>query len=173
MMRGVLVLLLLSAALCAPASAIPGQTAAQLAAWGKLNPALRGFRATIDDETGGTNYMATIRVDGLHAEFSAEPQSGRVHMEYISFQDVSDAWFVEQHMTVAIDAIRKIYGDAYAADFKGAKRIPHVGRVAAWQGKKLGYATFGTALFVVDSPEFASLVESMHVCDAIDCGDAD
>jgi hypothetical protein len=164
---------LLIAALTAPAFAIPGQTTAQLAAWGKGNAALRGFKPTIDDSTGGTNYMAIVNVDGLRAEFNAEPQRGRVHMEYISFQNVSDAWFLEQHMAVAIDAIRKIYGDDYAADFKSAQRVPHAGRVAAWQGKKLGYATFGTALFIADPPEFANVLENMHVCDAIACGDVD
>jgi hypothetical protein len=165
--------LIFSVALCAPALAIPGQTAGQLAAWGKGNAALRQFRATIDDETGGTNYMATVVVDGYRGEYDAEPQRGRVHMEYISFQDVSDAWYLQLHMTVVIDTIRKIYGDAYAADFKNAKRIPHYGRVAAWQGKRLGYATFGTALFIVDAPEFANVLESMHVCDALECSDDD
>jgi hypothetical protein len=164
---------LLSEVLCAPAWAIPGQTTAQFSAWGKANPALRGFKGTIDDETGGTNFVATIVVDGLHAEYNAEPQRGRVHMEYVSFQDVSDAWFVELHMNVAADTIRKIYGDDYAADFKNAQRIPHAGRVAAWRGKKLGYATFGDALFIVDTPEFANVIESMHLCDALDCSDSD
>lgn len=117
--------------------------------------------------------MATIVVDGLHGEYNAEPQRGRVHMEYISFQDISDAWFVELHMSVAVDTIRKIYGDDYAADFKNAKRIPHAGRVAAWRGKKLGYATFGGALFIVDAPEFANVIENMHLCDALDCSDTD
>lgn len=165
--------LIFSAVLCAPAWAIPGQTAAQLTAWGKANAALQQFHASSDDETGGTNYMATVVVDGYRAEYNAEPQGGRVHMEYIAFQNVSDAWFVELHMTVAIDAVRKIYGDAYATDLKNAKRIPHDGRVAAWQGKRLGYATFGAALFVVDAPEFANVLESMHVCDALDCSDDD
>lgn len=127
----------------------------------------------MDQETAGTNYMATVSVDGLRAEFNAEPQRGRIHMEYIAFQDVSDAWFLELHLPVAIDAIRKIYGDDYVADFKRAQRIPHEGRVAAWRGKKLGYATFGAALFIADIPEFANVIESMHVCDAIDCSDND
>ena len=172
-MRGVLVFLLLSAVLCARASAIPGQTAAQFSAWGKANSALQGFHPEIDDETGGTNYTATVVVDGIRGEYNAQAQRGRVHMEYIAFQDVSNSWYLEQHMTVAVDTIRKIYGDAYAADFKNAKQIPHAGRVAAWEGKKLGYATFGTALFIVDTPGFANVIESMHVCDAIDCADTD
>jgi hypothetical protein len=127
----------------------------------------------MDQETAGAFYMATVSIDGLRAEFNAEPQRGRVHMEYIAFQNVSDAWFLEQHLPVALDAIRAIYGAEYAADFKHAQRVPHEGRVAAWQGKKLGYATFGTTLFIVDASEFANVIESMHVCDAIDCSDND
>ncbi len=172
-MRGVLVFLLLSVTLAAPAWAIPGQTAGQLSVWGKANTALHGFRATIDDETGGTNYMATVVVDGYHAEYNAEPQRGRVHLEYISFQDVPDAWNLQQHIPFVTDAIRKVYGDAYAADFKSAQRVPYSGRVAAWRGKKLAYATFGAALFIMDTPEFANVLENMHVCDAIACGDTD
>ena len=165
--------LVLIGALCTPVLALPGQTTAQFAAWGKANAALRGFHASIDDETGGTNYMATVVEQGYHGEYNAEPQRGRVHMEYISFQDMPDAWHLEFHLPFVIATIRDVYGEAIAADFTRARRIPHVGRVAAWQGKKLAYATFGTALFIVDTPEFANLVENMHVCDAIVCDDDD
>lgn len=165
--------LLFAATLCAPAWAIPGQTTAQLAAWGKANVALHGFKPTIDQETGGTNFMASIIVDGYRGEYSAEPENDRVHMEYISFQNFPDARNLAQHLPLVIHAIGAIYGQAYVDDFRSAARMPHNGRVTLWQGKKLGYATFGPALFFYQSKDVPAIAKNMRACDALDCSDND
>jgi hypothetical protein len=83
-----------------------------------------------------------------------------VRIEYVSFEDTPDAWHFEQHLAFVREVIRRVYGSAIASDFAHAKRVPLRGRVAAWQGKKLAYATFGAAIFVINTPDFAGVLHN-------------
>jgi len=153
------------------ALAIPGQTPAQLLAWGKSNAALPGFKPTMDENTGGTVYMARLKIDGLDADFSSEPTNGVARQEYISFQGVGDPWNLSKHMSIARDAIRTVYGADYLADFTSAKVVPLHGRVVAWQGKRLAYSIFGGAIFMIRNADFPAVLKNIHTCDGIDCED--
>lgn len=165
--------LLLVVALNAPALAIPGQSTAQLAAWGKSNPTLRGFKPTIDDYTGGTTYIASLTIDGHNSQFNSQTKGGRARAESIELLDVPDTWDLAKHLTLVNDAIRTIYGPQYVEDFKNAVRLPHKGRVTAWQGKRLAYATFGQAIFVYRAIDVPFIAKNMQQCDALDCSEGD
>ena len=157
----------------APAWAIPGQTSTQVAAWGKANPALRHFTATIDDSTGGTTYIASATIDGHDSTFNSKTKRGVTRYEFLEFNNIPDAWNLLQHLPLVVDTIHTLYGAKYVNDFKGATRVPHSGRVALWQGKKLAYATFGTAVFFFRNNDVPGIVKNMRACDALDCSDGD
>jgi hypothetical protein len=160
--------------LCALLLAMPGQTPTQLMTWGVHNPGLVGFKATLTDlDGGGTDYIARLNVDGYHGQFHARPKRGIVRIEYVSFEDTPDAWHFEQHLAFVRAVIARVYGRAIASDFGHAVRVPLRGRVAAWQGKKLAYATFGAAIFVINTPDFAGVLHNVHQCDALDCSEGD
>jgi hypothetical protein len=165
--------LLLAAVSSAPARAIPGQTTAQVAAWGKGNAALHSFAATVDDSTGGTTYIAQTAIDGHNGSFNSKTKRGVARYEFLELNDIPDAWNLAQHLRLVVDAIRTIYGATYVADFKGATHVPHSGRVTLWQGKKLAYATFGTAVFFFQNKDVPGIVKNMHACDALDCSEGD
>ena len=155
----------------AVANATPGQTPAQLTAWGKANPALPGFIATNDDNTGGTDYTARTKIGRYTIEFHSEPQGGIVHREYVSYVDMSDAWNASDHLDVVRDTLRTIYGSPYALDFDAASRVYHSGRLTIWRGKRLAYATFAGALFVERLADLPALLKNAKTCGAIDCED--
>ncbi len=146
---------------------------AQDAVWGKANPALHGWTATIDDSTGGTTYIARITVDGRSSTFNSKTKRGVTRYEFLELNDVPDTWNLVQHLPLVVDAIHAIYGEAYVADFKSATRVPHSGRVTLWQGKKLAYATFGQAVFFFQNKDLPGILKNMRACDALDCSDGD
>jgi len=153
------------------AFAIPGQSVAQLAAWGKSNAALHGFKPSMDQNTGGTVYMATVTIDGLGSDFSSEPVSGVVPQEYVAFRDVNESWQLAKHPGLILDTVRVVYGAAYANDFQHATRVPLHGRTVAWRGAKLSYAVLGAAFFTIDNAEFPAVLKNIHACDALACED--
>src|SRR5215469_5002732 len=105
----------------APARAIPGQTNADVMAWGKANAAFTGF--DLKTSLGGTKaYRADVVVDTHKAEFSAHSDSsGTIGVEYVTFTDEADTWIVAGHKPLMVATIRAIYGDAYASDLASAK----------------------------------------------------
>jgi hypothetical protein len=166
-------LLVLFAALSAPALAIPGQTMAQDAAWGKANPALHNWIATVDDSTGGTTYIAQMKIDGQDSTFTSKTKRNVARYEFVDFNSVPDTWNMGQHLPLVVEAIRTIYGPEYVADFKSATRVPHSGRVTLWQGTKLAYATFAQAVFFFANKDVPGILKNMRACDALDCSDGD
>ena len=153
------------------AFAIPGQTEKQLAAWGKSNGALVGFKGSMDQNTGGTVYMADFKIDGLKAEFSSEPLSGVVPHEFINFDNMPDKWDAGKHLNIVRDTITLVYGAAYAADFANATKVNLHGQTLAWHGKKASYATYGVAIFVISSAAWPEALKNIHTCDGIVCED--
>jgi hypothetical protein len=166
-----LALLAVIAATTSSARAIPGQTEKQLAAWGKSNVALPGFKRTNDDNTGGNDYMADLNVDGIVMTFSSEPESGVVRKEYLSLHDVPDTYALAKHPQFIRDMLRVVYGVQYEKDFATSNMVPLHGRVVVWQGKRLAYAVFGDALFMINNADFPAVLKNIHSCDAIDCTD--
>lgn len=169
-MKAVAIGLVLLVLFAAPALAVPTQSEARLAVWGKANHALRGFHASVDDATGATDFIATVTVDGASGEFHAEPVRGRVHREYVDF-NVSDTWAMFDHLNVMRDALRTIYGAAIADDFERAQRNRPRNAVILWKGKRFGYAAFGSAFFVFQLTDLPAITQHVLYCDAIDCSD--
>ncbi len=125
----------------------------------------------MDQETGGTVYMATVTVDGMRADFSSEPTTGIARKEYVAFRGVDDAWQLAKHPALMLDTVRVVYGESYANDFRNATLVPLHGRVIAWRGVKLSYAAAGAALFTMTNAEFKTVLQHIRQCDAIDCED--
>jgi len=122
----------------------------------------------MDEETGGTNYVATVTIDGQDGDFNAEPEGGIVHREYVAFHNVDT---LNAHAALIRDTLARIYGESVAADFMNASRLPHKGRAVAWQGKKLAYVAFGSALFVERLADLPDVIHNLRACDALDCSD--
>lgn len=170
-MRRLAALAALIAALAAPASAMPGQTATQLMAWGKNNRALHGFVKSIDDETGGYRYWATVTVGGTALRFESEPEAGVAQMEMINLTDVAQTYDLRQHPSLIGDMLATIYGKRVRDDFRAARIAMQTDRVRAWRGSAFGYAVMGDALFVMTQSRLTRVLSEMKKCDAIECED--
>ena len=147
--------MLLAALSYAPALAIPGQTDAQLLAWGKGNSVLTDFQRVHSNDTGGPGYeyMATLKVDGHDIEFHAEPRDGAILLEAFMFLDLAPSPPPMQSVDVLRDVIASAYGAQHASDFTSARRLANTGNAGLWRGKLLGYASIGDA-FLVFTPRY-------------------
>lgn len=162
-----LLALALTLATTGNALALPGQSEKQLAAWGKSNSALAGFKKTFDQNTAGNNYQATLNVDGHAASFSAEPVAGVVPHEYVAFEGLPDTWQASAHLSLVRDALTLVYGKAVADDFQTAGRVK--ASIPIWKGKRYAYATADAAIVLMRLSDLKQALKNARDCGALDC----
>jgi hypothetical protein len=171
-MKRVLCTILLASLTCAPALAIPGQTPAQVLAWGTHNRGFDKFVRANDDEVGGEGYefFGTLKIDGHDTEFHALPHHGIIAQERVTVLDVPNEMPKSRTMQVIREILHKVYGPTYERDFANATRIPNTGTVTTiWRGARLGYMEFGGTFFVVRNSDLRTFVVNTRRCGALDC----
>ena len=170
-MKRVACLLLLAALTCAPALAIPGQTPAQVLAWGKNDTGFTLFEKANDDEVGGEGYeyYGQLKIEGHFTEFEALPHHGVIAEERITIYDVPNEMPRARTVQLMHEVIRKIYGAAYDRDFTNATRIPNTGSATIWRGARVGYIEFGGTFFIVRNSDVQTFVANTRKCGALDC----
>lgn len=171
-MKRIACIVLLVALTCAPASAIPGQTDAQVLAWGKANHLFTQFERANDDEEDGAGYdfVGFFKTGGYDAEFYAKPnRRGTIAREEVAIPDVPRRWTVAQNMPLFREVIHRIYGLQYLNDFTAASRIVNEKHVAVWRGKLLGYIGYNGQMFIVAPTAISALAANVLSCGAIDC----
>ncbi len=170
-MKRVAYMLFLAALTCAPAFAIPGQTPAQVLAWGKSDAAFTLFEKANDDEVGGEGYefYGQLKIEGHFTEFHAKPHHGVIAMEQITVNDIPNTLSKSRMLLLMHEVVRKIYGATYDDDFTNATRIPNTGIATISRGARAGYIEFGGAFFVVRNSEVHTFVTNVRKCGALDC----
>ncbi len=153
----------------APALATPGQTVAQMEAWGKANPAFTDFSKKTS--LGGYSaYRAFVEVGGHKGEYSALIDKTGVYGEYVTFSyDEPTSWDLAGHKSFMHDIIAKVYGDDYAADFDAAKKLPGVDPKEIYKGQKLAYIATLNSLLVVNLSEVPGILKNLNDCYDIFC----
>lgn len=170
--------LLLAALATAPALAIPGQTAAQVDAWGKSTVAFTQFKRSPIEYPGPDGapyeYFATLSVDGHDIEFHGKPyRDGAIKLESFVFLDLTGEMANSKDVYLFRDTIASAYGTFYASDFMSAQKLPNTGTLAMWRGKALGYAAVAGMLLVFTPSGFDALAaETIQQCKISGCSPA-
>lgn len=170
-MKCVACAVLLAACTAAPALAIPGQSDAQLTAWGKANSEFTQFGRQNDNSPNGAGYeyVGKLNIDGHDTEFHVKPnRDGTIKYEVFVFLDLGPSLFPMQNSVLYRDAIARVYGEPYERDFSFASHLPNTGNVAMWRGTLLGYSAFGNALLIFTPRDFDAILKQSH-CTASGC----
>ena len=163
-MRSALALALFFGIATQSVCAVPGQTQRQLAAWGKSNGAFAGFQHAQD------RYVATIAIDGFHANFTAPVVNGTVHHEQFAFINMAPNWQLERSWKFDARVLRMVYGERVAADVLQPQTGLTVRHVAVRLGHLYAYAASGHTLRVYEKKFYQHVVLQAKGCDTFECG---
>ena len=169
-MKRSMLTILISFVCVAPALAIPGQTAAQLEAWGKVNPAFKEFSKKTS--LGGYSaYRAFISVGGHKGEYSSLIDKTGVYGEYLTFSyDEPDSWEMVGHKPFMHDAISTVYGPDVTADFDAATRVKTDDTTRdIFKGKRYAYVTDVVSLIVVRADVLPEILRNLDNCYSVFC----
>ena len=169
-MRQAIAALVLFASIAAPASATPGQTDAQVVAWGKANASFKEF-AKKTSLGGYSTYRAYVSVGGHKGEYSSLIDKTGVYGEYLTFSfDEPDTWEMAGHKPFMHDVIETVYGADVAADFDSATRVKtDDAQRDIFKGKKFAYVTDVVSLIVVRLDVLPQILGNLNNCYSVFC----
>jgi len=153
-----------------PAIATPGQSDADVQAWGKSNAAFTEF-AKKTALGGYSTYRAYVMVDNHKGEYSALLDKTGVYGEYVTFSfDYPAEWNMAGHKSFMQDAIAKVYGASVAADFDSANKLPDAtDSREMYKGKQFAYIATLNSLLTVRLDVLPQILKNLDNCYDIFC----
>ena len=165
----------LCVALAAPAAALPGDSAATVAAAMKH----KGFTVTSNiSELGGNRvYQAYTTYRGFKTGFFFQAAlGGRSYAEILNY-DAPGFLFLRRGDARGAGVLALVYDASVASDFRNARLVDRAGvfqskqKISFLRGRRLGYAASGSQLTVFALKNLANEIANAKACATHECGD--